>query len=74
MEYNIKLVIYSLVVSFSPLAKKVLKYNKNMDPLNEYHLYTIITFIYYASIVYPLLIIWDLYDQITPLKVILLMY
>ena len=74
MEYNIKLIIYSLVVSFTPLAKKALKYNKNLDPLNEYRLLSIITFLYYASLVYPLLIIWDLYDQFTPLKVVLLMY
>lgn len=74
MEYNIKLIIYSLVVSFTPLAKKALKYNKNLDPLNEYRFYAVITFLYYASLVYPLLIIWDLYDQFTPLKVVLLMY
>ena len=74
MEYNIKLIIYSLVVSSTSLIKKALKYNKRLDPLNEYRLLSVLTFLYYASYVYPLLIIWDLYDQITPLKVALLMY
>jgi hypothetical protein len=68
------LIVFSLVVSFSPIAKKALKYNRQIDPLNEYRLRSIIGFLYYTSLGYPLLIIWDLYDQFTPLKVVLLMY
>lgn len=68
------LVVYSLVVSFISPVKKLIAYNKKLDPLNELRLRNVLFFGYYFCLGYPLLIVWDLYEKFTPLKVVLLIY
>jgi hypothetical protein len=73
-DCSVKLVFYSLVVSFTTTAKNALRYNQKRDPLNELRLRNVLKFTYYFCIIYPLSIVWDLYDNYTPLKVVLLIY
>ena len=73
-QYNVKLIVYSLVISLQTPAKETLAFLEKYDPLNEYCLRSISTMLYYFSLLYPLAIVWDLYDKFTPLKIILLIY
>lgn len=74
LDYNLKLIVYSMVVSFAPVAKKLMKYNRRLDPLNESKLWNGLIFLYCFCLLYPLAIVWDLYEAFTPLKVVLLIY
>ena len=68
------LVVYSLVVSAISPVKKLIGYHKKLDPLNELRLRNVLLFAYYFCQGYPLLLMWDLYEKYTPLKIVLLIY
>ena len=73
-QYNVKLIVYSLVISFQNPAKETLKYLEKYDPLNEYCLKNVANMLYRFSLLYPIALVWDLYEKFTPLKIILLIY
>lgn len=62
------------MVSFISPIKRFIEFHRAVDPLNEFRLKNVLQFVYYFCLVYPLLIVWDLYDKFTPLKFILLIY
>lgn len=56
------------------LAKKIMKYGRMIDPNNIYGLEDITQVVYYISFIVPILMMWDLFEDFSTMKAILIVY
>jgi len=55
-------------------VKKALKYTKARDPLNYYGVEDILQIVYYATFFIPVIMMWDLFEEFSTVKIVLIGY
>ena len=69
-----KIIFYSVFILAARVFKKWMKYTKLSDPLNQTGFQDILVLFYYVSLLAPLLMVWDVFETLSAMKVGLLIY